>query len=191
MAFLWQALRLFILGVASCLAHQVHAALSTISLGYSMHSGAETDSIAGASSYHIVLGAESTPGALRISSGIEGHYGAGLVSWGAEVFDATRMGGELKLGLSLHLFSDATMRPILGVNGLAALDLVRSSVPPEGLSTSQTATGFGYEIECGMGITASANSELRLLGVYKKLKMKLVERDIVVDAFALRLGLAY
>jgi len=167
-----------------------YAAQSILALGFNLHSGSDMDSIAGSNSFSGMVGAESSSGAFRVGVGLEGHYGTAILNYNDDLSSTERLGAELRFGARIHFFESALLQPMLAASGILALDLFRASDPPTGISSSEAATGLGYEVEAGIGIPWGA-SQLRLLGAYGILSTKLGSRTIVLDRISMRLALSY
>jgi hypothetical protein len=169
---------------------RAEAAVSSLAVGYGMHTGPKQDSVAGASSFSGLLSTESEGRALRLSVGFEGHYGTAIMNYGGSEYSVERLGGQVRIGTLLRVFSDAALRPLIGVNGLVSIDIVRGPSMPAGLSESSFASGFGWEIEGGVALPWGA-SEIRFIGAYEKLSAKLGSRSIALDRVNGRMAFAF
>lgn len=167
------------------------ASTSVIAPSFSLQGGPDTDSMSGASTFGLLVGTESSPGALRFSLGVEGHYSSGVVEYGSTAYAADRIGAQLRCGMAIHAFSTAKIRLIFGVHGIVGVEMFRSPSAPSGVSNSALASGLGYELEAGFAFPTGGDSDLRLLGGYEKFKTKLATRDINLDRITARLALGF
>gem|GEM_PF-1760326 len=168
-----------------------HSATSVIGFGYNFQAGAEDNSLAGMTSFTGSLASETSKGNLRGALIFGATYGSGIITYQGELVDIVRMGAEVKVGPSLHMFTRGVLLPVISIYGVIAADLMQSDNPPTGASISHVALATGYELEAGMSLPFRKSSRLRILGAYRKQTAKYGAEKISFDYVAGRLAVSF